>query len=239
MPPQVEPLPLPPQVEPLSLPPEGEWPTLAALIEAAQEHARLAGYAIVEGPGGERRMDKGGRWKKYLICKHGGKHDNRTLIEESRIRKNRTSKKTQCPMRMKIQERPNGLWSLNRMDGSRAKVPVDYSSHNHPVNDARAYHEHRRLSTDQRRIVDAQRAAGVPPNRIKSALKAADPRLVVEIRDIYNKTAQVVREAQNGLSANEAFIANCTRLKEDGKLFFEYTLTEEGRLEKLFLADSR
>jgi hypothetical protein len=79
----------------------------------------------------------------------------------------------------------------------------------------------------------------VPPNRIKSALKAADPRLVVEIRDIYNKTAQVVREAQNGLSANEAFIANCTKLKEDGKLFFEYTLTEEGRLEKLFLADSR
>jgi hypothetical protein len=52
---------MPPQVEPLSLPPEGEWPTLAALIEAAQEHARLAGYAIVKGPGGEQRIDKGGR----------------------------------------------------------------------------------------------------------------------------------------------------------------------------------
>jgi hypothetical protein len=48
-------------VIPLSLPSEGEWDTLPALIAAAQEHAKLAGYAVVEGPQGQKKKEKGGR----------------------------------------------------------------------------------------------------------------------------------------------------------------------------------
>jgi len=77
-------------------------------------------------------------------------------------------------MRMKIQERPGGSWALRRMDGSAAKTPIDYCSHNHGVNDIKAYPEHRELSKDQVRVVRASKTAGVPVNRIKASLKAAD-----------------------------------------------------------------
>ncbi|KAN0071684.1 hypothetical protein V8E54_010280 [Elaphomyces granulatus] len=191
-------------ITPLSLPPEGEWESLEMLMSAAQAHARLAGYAVVQGPGGEKRAKKGGRWTKYLICKHTGNYDGRGLKEECRQRPNRKSKKTQCPMRMKIQERPGGSWSLRRMDGSAAKTPVDYCSHNHGINDIKAYHEHRGLSEEQVHVIRASKAAGVPVNQIKASLTAADPGLEVSSRDIYNWTARITRQGRAGPSAERS-----------------------------------
>jgi hypothetical protein len=90
-------------IEPLSLPPEGEWETLEALIDAAQEYTKLAGYAVVEGGGGERRHDKGGRWTKYLVYRHSRKHfDYRGLDNTIKQRPNRQTKKTSCLIKMKI-----------------------------------------------------------------------------------------------------------------------------------------
>lgn len=189
-------------VAPLSLPPEGEWESLEALMSAAQAHARLAGYAVVQGPGGEKRARKGGRWTKYLICKHAGNYDGRGLREECRRRPNRKSQKTQCPMRMKIQERPGGSWTLRRMDGSAAKIPVDCCSHNHGVNDIKAYPEHRGLSEAQMNFVKASKAAGVPVNQIKASLKAADPGIEVSSRDIYNWIAKIAGKEKGEPSTN-------------------------------------
>jgi hypothetical protein len=45
----------------LSLPPEGEWELLSAVVDAAQEYAKLAGYAVNQGLGGEKRHTKGGQ----------------------------------------------------------------------------------------------------------------------------------------------------------------------------------
>ena len=115
----------------------------------------------------------------------------------------------------------------------------EWNSHNHDPNDVKAYPQQRQLSEEQLRVVKAGRAAGVPPNRIKASPKAADSSCEGKTRDIYNKTAQVVRELKQGLQQNEAFIANLTKLKEEGKIFFEYTLTEEGRIENVFIADIR
>ena len=72
------------------------------------------------------------------------------------------------------------------MDGLKAKNPVDYCSHNHSINDVKAYHEHRQLSEEQVCVVRAGKAAGIPANRIKASLKAADPESEVNSRDIYN-----------------------------------------------------
>jgi hypothetical protein len=125
------------------------------------------------------------------------------------------------------------------MNGSPAKTPIDYCSHNHSVNDIKAYPEHRGLSEDQVRVVRASKTAGVPVNRIKASLKAADPESEVSSRDIYNWTARIAREGRGGRPPNEALIEKLTTLKEEGSLFFEYTLTEEGRIQRLFLADMR
>jgi hypothetical protein len=96
-------------IEPLSLPPEGDFDTLEDLLDTAQTHARLAGYAVVEGPKGQKNTSKGGRWTKFLICRHSKRHeDRRGIDQENKLRPNRGSKKTNCPMRMKIQERPDG-----------------------------------------------------------------------------------------------------------------------------------
>jgi hypothetical protein len=85
--------------------------------------------------------------------------------------------------------------------------------------------------------VSASKTTGVPVNRIKASLKAADPESGVGSRDIYNWTARITREGREGRPPNKALIEKLTTLKEEGSLFFEYTLTEEGRIQRLFLTD--
>jgi hypothetical protein len=137
-------------VVPLSLPPEGEWESLSAVVDAAQEYAKLAGYAVNQGLGGEKRHTKGGRWTEYLVCVHSKDYEERRGLQLAfKKRPNRTSKKSNCLMQMKIQERPNGMWSLTRMDGSQKKVLVDHCTYNHPLMDPKSYYQHRALSDKQ------------------------------------------------------------------------------------------
>jgi hypothetical protein len=65
------------------------------------------------------------------------------------------------------------------MDGSKAKVPVNYSSYNHGASDLKAYYEHQELSEAQISMVRAGKASGIPANRIKSQLKAVYPSLEI------------------------------------------------------------
>ena len=123
------------------------------------------------------------------------------------------------------------------MDGSKAKVPVNYSSYNHGVSDVKAYYKHRELSEAQIAMVRAGKASGIPANRIKGQLKAAYPSLEIQSRDIYNWTARIARDVREGLPLNEALIQKLIKLKEEGKVFFEYTLIEEERIQKMFIAD--
>jgi len=42
-----------------------------------------------------------------------------------------------------------------------------------------------------------------------------------------------------GKRLNEVLIEKLTKQKENGEIFFEYALSEEGRIEKMFMADMR
>jgi FAR1 DNA-binding domain len=220
-------------IVPLSLPPEGTFESWEAAKEAANRHAGLAGYAVVEGRGGRRDPDKKFRWKRFLICKHGDSHchDKIPLNEEQRKRKNRMSKKTSCQVKLKVQERPDGSWTLHHMEG--------HMTHNHDFNDITSYHEHRKLTEGQVLVVDADYTAGIQPNRIKRSLKAANPGIHVITRDIYNHVARLKRDSLKGKRPNDALIEKLTKQKEEGAIFFEYALSEEGRIEKMFMADMR
>jgi len=116
-------------VVPLSLPPEGFFPSYESLKNAACKYAKLAGWAIVEGKGSKWVC---GKRVKYLTCKHAYKHDKRTTPNEADRKKDRMSKKTDCPVRMKINERPDGSWQLRWME--------DRCQHNHDVHDPASYH---------------------------------------------------------------------------------------------------
>ena len=185
---------------------------------------------LFQGQGCARRKDKVNRWTKFLICKHGRAYKPR-VNEAYRQRINSTTRKTDCQVRMKVQERPDGTWTLHHLTGR-----ID---HNHPPTNASAYYEHRQLSKTQKEVVVAIYTAGVVTSRIKRSLKAAEPDLEITSRDLYNQTAKIVLEIRQGQPPNEALIRELTEAKEKGELFFEYSLNEEDRILKLFLADMR
>ena len=112
-------------------------------------------------------------------------------------------------------------------------------THNHDFNDVTSYHEHRKLTEEQVLVVKADCAAGVQPNRIKGSLKAANPGTHVITRDIYNHVARLKRHSLKGKRPNDVLIEKLTEQKENGVTFFEYALSEDGRIEKMFMADMR
>jgi hypothetical protein len=131
-------------------------------------------------------------------------------------------------VKLKVQERPEGSWALYHMIGR--------TEHNHPPHNSASYWEHRQLSAIQKEVVIANHAAGVSASRIKPSLKTSYPNLEIASRDLYNQTARISREIRKGQPANEALIKELIEAKEKGDLFFEYSLGEEGRIQKLFIA---
>jgi hypothetical protein len=224
-------------IVPLSLPPEASYSSFKAAQDAANAYAGLAGYAIVEGKGRWADPRKKGRERRFLICKHGDSRprekDGRELNESQRKRGKRQSKKTGCEVRIKVQERPDSSWDLKYLQDSK------YQTHNHDFKDIASYSEHRKLTKEQLTIIKADHTAGIQPNRIVGSLKAADPTSHIVTRDIYNVVSKLKSDALQGKRPNEALVEKLTKQKEEGSIFFEYTLSEEGRIEKMFLADIR
>jgi hypothetical protein len=213
---------------PLSLPPEGFFPSFEDLKSAACKHARLAGWCIVIGKGSKVQH---GRKIKYLVCKHSCELDRRGPNEKDRQR-DRQTKKTNCLVRMKVFERPDGSWELRWMEGRQ--------EHNHNVHDAASYHEHRRLNEAQQRIVHTNHAAGITVSRTKATLQAENPDLEIISRDLFNETAKRAREMNQGKETNQALIDELTALKEKGEIVFEYMIDPHSRrIQKIFIADSR
>lgn len=216
-------------VLPLSLPAEGDFNTFEELQQHAQDYCKLAGWAITQGKGSEKRQ---GRHIKFLICKHFGEIDKRFVKDEDRKKTGRVTKRTGCSVKLKVRELASGVWALRHMEGK--------TEHNHEFNDASLYHEHRQLTPAQQALVHANRISGIPASRTKSALEKTDPNLMLISRDIYNKTAQMERELLQGKEPNQSLIDDLNALKAEGKMVFEYEINPVTRkIEKLFLADAR
>jgi hypothetical protein len=212
----------------LSLPPEESFESFESLKSAVQEHAKLAGWAVVGGRGNKK---KNGRDIKFLTCKHAGQLDQRGPKNEERQR-DRGSKKTGCNVRLKVNERPNGSWELRWLDGR--------TDHNHPPFDRTSYSEHRQFTQAQESLVRSNTAAGIPASRTKAALVAGDPNIRVISRDIWNISATMGREKRDGNLPNKALLLELTSQKSKGEVLFEYVVNPTShRIEKMFIADMR
>lgn len=225
-------------VEPLSLPLEGNYPSFEAARDAANQHAMLAGYAMTTGAHTYKDPRKGHRARKWVVCKHNDSRESHAkggvcLKDSERKQKKVQSKKTGCPVKMKVMERRDGSWDLKRLENPK------HTTHNHLPNDRAAYHEHRKLDDEQLAIIKANTLTGIPPSRTLTALKTADPTGVWTTRDIRNAAARFKSESLQGQRPNEALIAKLELARDAQELFFEYTLSDEGRIEKLFIADMR
>jgi hypothetical protein len=91
----------------MSLPPEGAYPSFSAALEAAQAHARTAGYAL-----NILRSEKSGRGrdKKILACSRGGKYCSN--ISEQYRQRNTATCKTDCKFSVAIKEHADGSWAI-------------------------------------------------------------------------------------------------------------------------------
>jgi hypothetical protein len=137
---------------------------------------------------------------------------------------------------MKVQERPDGSWSLSHLNGR--------CTHNHQAYDASAYSENRRLDEAALRTISTNHAANIPASQTQEALhatlKAQGLDCNIISRDIYNANAKIRREERRGKPPNVALIEKLQALKDAGELFFEYsTNLDTHRIEKMFIADAQ
>ncbi|RKF78269.1 hypothetical protein GcM1_212010, partial [Golovinomyces cichoracearum] len=82
-------------------------------------------------------------------------------------------------------------------------------------------------------LAGANTLTGIPASRTLTALKTADSTGVWTTKDIHNAAAWFKSESLQGKRPNEALIAKLELAKAVGELFFSYTLSNEGRIEKL------
>jgi hypothetical protein len=214
----------------LSLPPEQSFPTEQAAIEFAQAHAKSAGYAFVQGSGQEKRK---GRWRKFLKCKRAGVYDGRRGINEDSRERNRKTKKIQCGVSIKLQERPDGSWDL------KYRSTIESRTHNHPPADASAFHEHRTFTPEQIATIVTNHQAGIPATRTSAILRAQDPKLLAKNRDFYNQIASFDRLRRRGKPPNEALVAELERDKAVNLIYFAYERDGQGHITRMFVADMR
>jgi hypothetical protein len=144
-------------ITPLSLPPEGSFPLFEALLDSVQAHTRAVGYAFVTGKSKRRK----GRIIKVLNCKRGRKQQPKVLNEDYRIR-NHSITRNNCPIFIKVRERIEGDWDIQHQT-----IEVQ---HNHPLGEAIAFPEHRRLDIQQTTIVASYYLSGIAPSRTVSVL---------------------------------------------------------------------
>jgi hypothetical protein len=212
----------------LSLPPEASYASYDDLLAAAQEHAKRAGYAFT---GGRSCKRKGGYIRKELICDKGGKFT--PTINEDYRKRQRMSKKTQCPCSVYARERPDGTWNLlHRKETTNA-------THNHgPFHDPSACHQHRTLSPAQIELVHAHHDAGIGPKHTVAVL-LGQPEMHIVKRDIYNIVQKLRRERRGGRAPPEALVACLKEEAAKGGIVFNLEQDDDGHIKNLFIADRR
>jgi hypothetical protein len=122
----------------MPLPPEGHFPSLDALEEHAQTHAKAYGYAIATIRW-KLRYKTQSKCRKYIIgCHCSSKYRDRS---KGRARKRQKSTvKTDCPFSFHGLQNEDGTYDLRHRGG------VEFRIHNHgPTLNPAVHHQHRRL----------------------------------------------------------------------------------------------
>ncbi|KAI0997298.1 hypothetical protein K3495_g10887, partial [Podosphaera aphanis] len=216
-----------------SAPPAGSYSSFEALHEAGQGHAKAAGYAITIASYSKRK----GRTMKILICKKGG--CCRSEVDEPCRKRQRLTRKTNCPFRFKARERTDGTWDICFLQTEDGNIDTESISHNHEPADPSSFPEHRCLNEDDMALARNNFSMCIPASMTLATFKNREHAPEVNHRDIYNINAQIYRSSQHSLSTLRAFINYLTQQRADGSVFFEYSQDALGHLNYLFVADTR
>ncbi|KAI1000012.1 hypothetical protein K3495_g8183 [Podosphaera aphanis] len=224
---------VPSPITALSAPPAGSYASFEALHEAGQGHAKAAGYAITIASSSKRR----GRTMKILICEKGGCYHSE--VDEPCRKRQRLTRKTNCPFRFKARERTDGTWDICFLQAEDGSIDTESISHNHEPADPSSFPEHRCLNEDEMALVRDNFSTCIPASRTVATLKNREHVPEVNHRDIHNFNAQIYRSSQHGLLTPQAFINYLTQQRANGSVFFEYSQDGLGHIKYLIVADTR
>jgi hypothetical protein len=223
------------QLVTIEAPPETTYQSYRLALEAVHGFSKSKGYDVSISKNIGQKNKSGVYHKKLLRCTLAGKSKNtRKLTDETRIRKNRGSKKTQCPMALKlVAEDPqnvDGGWKIvHAKDGNSCL-------HNHESTAAIGFPGHRRRARTERvnaRIASAA-TASIKTSQILATIRSefgAEEMLILR-KDIDNELARLRKEATGARTVVEALFDDLKKLK----FRFRYAVNDEDNsLEKLLI----
>jgi hypothetical protein len=176
------PLPL----QPPPPPPEREFDSRDALLAFVRGFTVAHGYAVVIS---KSNVPRGQVW---LRCDLGGRQRGLAAPAEGSRKRRSPSRRQECPFQLYGRRLPSARWALRVQD----------ARHNHAVaadtEQLVAHPVARRLSLEQKRLVQALTERGVRPAVIVEQLKDRFPDKPVKVQDIYNARNFIRRERNAG-----------------------------------------
>ncbi|GAW11600.1 hypothetical protein ANO14919_009470 [Xylariales sp. No.14919] len=201
---------------PLAPPPDGAvFPTWAECLRAVQSHAASEGYAV--NSKGQAKNKDTGLYRRYVIrCDKSGAFKSAAQIGTRRV----SSKKTDCPFSAACNIRPDGCFL-------RVLVP----EHNHPPSALPAAHiQHRKLTDEQRQLVEARAIERKSIKLIWQELKDLDPNTYITFKDVDNAVQRFRKKAKDGATGVQAIMYKLVERQD----LFCFTLEREGVVQGAF-----
>lgn len=202
---------------PLAPPAEGIFPTIEDCERAVQNHAAKEGYAIVMHA--KAKSKRTGKYIRYLIrCDKSGSFQSKATIGLKKT----TTKKTNCPFSCHINVREDGCY-----------FAVSVPEHNHPPSSDPSEHvQHRKLTEDQRRFIEAGAIEKKTVRAIHEELLRAFPECLAKLEDIGNHVQAWKKKAKENATGVQALLISLQE-RED---IWSFPLERSGSLEGMFWA---
>ncbi|TGJ79031.1 hypothetical protein E0Z10_g9736 [Xylaria hypoxylon] len=194
---------------PLAPPPDGAaFPTWAECLRSVQSHAASEGYAV--NSKGQAKNKDTGLYRRYVIrCDKSGAFKSAAQIGTRRV----SSKKTDCPFNAACNIRPDGCFL-------RVLVP----EHNHPPSALPAAHvQHRKLTDEQRQLVETRAIERKSIKLIWQELKDLDPNTYITFKDVDNAVQRFRKKAKDGATGVQAIMYKLVERQD----LFCFTLERE------------
>ncbi|KAI1202856.1 hypothetical protein F5X97DRAFT_191377 [Nemania serpens] len=194
---------------PLAPPPDGTvFPTWDECFRAVQSFAAHEGYAVTAK--GQAKKKETGLYRRYVIrCDRSGSFKSHAQLGVRRT----SSKKTNCPFSAACNIRPDGCF-----------LRVLKPEHNHPPSQPAVHVQHRRLTDEQRQLIEARALERKSIRLIWAELKTIDPNTYITYKDVDNAVQRFRKRAKDDATGVQAIIY---KLVERPDLFC-FTLERSG-----------
>ena len=170
-------------------PADAIFPSLQALMQACQTHARAHGYACVTSSNNYKRGIA------YVRCDRGGEYVNHwKLTPETRIRKNRTRRLVGCNWKARAKRTGTGEWQLSMMNPKHNGHGRSESATQHP--------SLRQFPPEAMEEAKQMFQVGRSPKEVLDHLQRRwNPDVTAQ--DVYNLKAKIARLASKQLAESQ------------------------------------